>query len=139
MFNGAWTHSRFLHRPGFFFRCGYTVSKVSNGRAEFVHETSVKHYKDNLTFTFAKKVRTPLHFTFPISNGVCRDSSSILMYTMLGAHVSILGVRRTVCEQLFSRPSSESWTRHAYCSGRDGRSSTVFMGKAMPAASSGGG
>lgn len=40
----------------FFVRCGYTVSKVSNGKAEFVHETSVKHYKDSLTFTFTEKV-----------------------------------------------------------------------------------
>lgn len=36
-------------------KCGYTVSKVSNGKAEFVHETSVKHYKDSLTFTFTEK------------------------------------------------------------------------------------
>eukprot|EP00904_Undaria_pinnatifida_P005937 jgi/Undpi1/2473/HiC_scaffold_13.g05852.m1 len=36
-------------------KCGYTVSKVGDGSLEFVHETSVKHYKDTLTFTFADK------------------------------------------------------------------------------------
>eukprot|EP00752_Nemacystus_decipiens_P007034 g6310.t1 len=32
-------------------KCGYTVSKVANGSVKLVHETSVKHYKDDLTFT----------------------------------------------------------------------------------------
>lgn len=36
-------------------RCGYTVSKVANGSVRLVHETSVKHYKDDLTFTLTDK------------------------------------------------------------------------------------
>lgn len=36
-------------------RCGYTVSKVANGSVKLVHETSVKHYKDDLTFTLTDK------------------------------------------------------------------------------------
>lgn len=38
------------------YRCGYTVSKVANGKLSLVHETSVKHYKDDLTFTLTDKV-----------------------------------------------------------------------------------
>lgn len=37
-------------------RCGYTVSKVTNGKLSLVHETSVQHYKDDLTFTLSDKV-----------------------------------------------------------------------------------
>lgn len=36
-------------------RCGYTVSKVANGSVKLVHETSVKHYKDDVTFTLTDK------------------------------------------------------------------------------------
>ncbi|CAM9253471.1 unnamed protein product [Scytosiphon promiscuus] len=36
-------------------KCGYTVGKVVDGSVEFVHETSVKHYKDSLTFTLKNK------------------------------------------------------------------------------------
>lgn len=58
--NGAWLLANgvicVFRRSAFCFRCGYTVSKVGDGSLEFVHETSVKHYKDTLTFTFADKV-----------------------------------------------------------------------------------
>lgn len=31
------------------------MSKVANGSVKLVHETSVKHYKDDLTFTLTDK------------------------------------------------------------------------------------
>ncbi|CAM9111138.1 unnamed protein product [Hapterophycus canaliculatus] len=36
-------------------KCGYTIEKVLDGSVELVHETSVKHYKDSLTFTLTEK------------------------------------------------------------------------------------
>lgn len=32
------------------------MSKVADGKVEFVHETSVKHYKDSMTYTLSNKV-----------------------------------------------------------------------------------
>lgn len=42
--------------PMWRFRCGYTVSKVTYDSIALVHETSVLHYKDDLTFTFTEEV-----------------------------------------------------------------------------------
>ncbi|CBN77358.1 conserved unknown protein [Ectocarpus siliculosus] len=36
-------------------KCGYTVEDVADGNVKLVHETSVKHYKDDITFTLTDK------------------------------------------------------------------------------------
>lgn len=37
-------------------RCGYTVEDVADGSIKLVHETSVKHYKDDMKLTLTDKV-----------------------------------------------------------------------------------
>lgn len=53
-------------------RCGYTVSKVENGSVKLVHETSGKHYKDDMTFTLTDKEVTINLVSVSVASRGCR-------------------------------------------------------------------